>query len=608
MERSHHTETVESPGNLPMSSDETEEINLSLDTPNGDSSVEIGIKPITVILGTNGTGKSTLLRQLAGTNRRTQGKLESAGVSPVTYVEGGRVANVPNKLRVRDHDSFGKGISESWDGEIEQAKRGELRSRTNKIFDALRRETARRKERHSDKVDEAQREDKVPPERDEPPLDRVFRLFSEIFPSIQLKADSVSNELKAEKYGDSYDASDLSDGEKQVLTLLADLAVHGAGKSVVVDEPELNLNSGLAVRVWETIEQEILSSSDESETEDTFFEEDDEVPYFVYATHSLGFASRSAVDRVIVLDNKAGVATCVDSPSSLLENEAITSEDYLGALTTIVATPTALITEGENGSIDRAFYRWVIGEEWSRKKDGVPVIPLRGSSDVKGAIKQEGIWNEIGENTHLVGVTDRDYLSDSQLKGLKSDNLLILNLHEVESYFCLPKLLCDLAEERVVKKQPTEEDIEEKILEYAESKRVSVATKRVAEEKNITLTVSVTNKDLEEADSAEEVAGLLEQSAEEGLQAAENRLSGSQARDAFETELNQIDDAIENENIVKILKLFPGKELLRRLGHFVGYPSGDTDQILRATRRLLDPSSYRKLEKLRDELRTALED
>ena len=575
-----------------MGPDETEAVGLTLNTTGGASPVEVKLKPLTVILGTNGTGKSTLLRQMAGSEnpRRGGGKLETAGFDPVTFVEGGRIANVPNNLRIGSHDSFDEGISESWGNDIRSAKRGQLRSRTNQIFDALRRETRRVKEEHSDRVNEAQRNGHEPPEREEPPLDRAFRLFSDIFPAIELKADSTSNELKASKYGNTYDASDLSDGERQVLTLLADLAVHGAGEAVVVDEPELNLNSGLAIRVWETIEREVLTRSEET--------------YFVYATHSLSFASRPAVDRVIVLDNRGKVAACVDSPSTLLKNETITSEDYLGALTTIVATPTALITEGQDGSVDRTFYQWVIGKKWGRERNGVPVVPMQGSSSVRGAVKQEGIWNELQGSTRLVGVTDRDYLSDSQLEGLVDENLLVLDLHEVESYFCLPKLLCDLAQERVVEDQPTEEDIEEKILEYVESKKVAVAAKRVSERTRLSLSVSVSNEDLDEADSTEEVADMLVEAAEDNLEAAENRLGMDQTKNAFEQELQRLDEAIESRNVEEILKLCPGKELLKRLAHFAGCNS--YNHIMRATEEHLDPTDYPKLRALRDELHTAL--
>jgi ABC-type cobalamin/Fe3+-siderophores transport system ATPase subunit len=576
-----------------MESDETETVELSLDTTGDASPVEVRLKPLTVILGTNGTGKSTLLRQMAGSEnpRHGGGKLEAADFEPVTFVEGGRIANVPNNLRVGSHDSFDEGLSESWGNDIRRAKRGELRSRTNQIFDALRRETRKVKEQHSDQVNEAQRKGFEAPEREEPPLDRAFRLFSDIFPAIELKADSASNELKASKYGNTYDASGLSDGERQVLTLLADLAVHGAGEAVLVDEPELNLNSGLAIRVWETIEREVLTRSEET--------------YFVYATHSLSFASRPAVDRVIVLDNRAKVAACVDSPSILLKNETITSEDYLGALTTIVATPTALITEGEDGSVDRTFYQWIIGKEWGRERNGVPVVPMQGSSSVRGVVKQEGVWDELRGSTRLVGITDRDYLSDSQLRDLEGENLVVLDLHEVESYFCLPRVLCDLAEERVVEDQPTEEDIEEKILEYAASEKVAVAAKRVSESTRLSLSVSVANEDLDEADSTEEVADMLSEAAEDNLEAAENRLGSDQTKDTFEQELHRLDEAIENRNVEEILKLCPGKELLKRLAHFAGCSS--KDHIMRAAEEHLDPSDYPNLRGLRNELRTALD-
>jgi len=78
-----------------------------------------------------------------------------------------------------------------------------------------------------------------------------------------------------------YFVGHMSDGEKQVFLLLADLAILQRGPTVfLIVEPELNLHPSLASTLWETIEQ-IHSES-----------------IFIYATHSLQFALRPAVDSV----------------------------------------------------------------------------------------------------------------------------------------------------------------------------------------------------------------------------------------------------------------------------------------------------------------------
>jgi hypothetical protein len=60
-------------------------------------------------------------------------------------------------------------------------------------------------------------------------LDRLFELFAEIFPQISLSYDSQSKRLSAQKNGQTYGPSNLSDGEKQVFSILADL--------IELDEP-----------------------------------------------------------------------------------------------------------------------------------------------------------------------------------------------------------------------------------------------------------------------------------------------------------------------------------------------------------------------------------
>ena len=102
-------------------------------------------------------------------------------------------------------------------------------------------------------------------------------VFTESSRTSRLRSDPKTFEVSCQKDGKSYPVADLSDGEKQVLAMLADLTSCAPPNAVfLVDEPELNLHPLLACRLWNVIESELPDA------------------IFVYGTHCISFAMRRA--------------------------------------------------------------------------------------------------------------------------------------------------------------------------------------------------------------------------------------------------------------------------------------------------------------------------
>ena len=57
------------------------------------------------------------------------------------------------------------------------------------------------------------------------PLDRLFQLFNETFRHIDIKYDRNKRQMVCERAGSFYPPTSLSDGEKQVLCLYAEMVV-----------------------------------------------------------------------------------------------------------------------------------------------------------------------------------------------------------------------------------------------------------------------------------------------------------------------------------------------------------------------------------------------
>jgi energy-coupling factor transporter ATP-binding protein EcfA2 len=200
------------------------------------------------------------------------------------------------------------------------------------------------------------------PKRKQPPLEHLFELFTEIFPRISLSYNADARQLWAEKDGSRYGPSGLSDGEKQVFSILADLIeLEDDHDLIVADEPELNLHPELAERVWTLIENEFP------------------LKHFIYATHSINFALRPNVEKVWIVSARHHNITDFRGLNSLDRDEAVA---FLGAIPGILSADHVLVTEGHEKSFDAIFYRWLLGDS------KLEIYPAGSCTDVEAVVKK----------------------------------------------------------------------------------------------------------------------------------------------------------------------------------------------------------------------------
>jgi hypothetical protein len=235
-----------------------------------------------------------------------------------------------------------------------------LAARTRDAFYLLEKRGQQVKIAHSDAVVQWQTQGSKGecPSLGEEPLVGLFRMFSEVFPEISISVGNDDNKqiLCRKNGGPPYPTTELSDGERQALFILADIALSAESHSLIVaDEPELNLNPLLANRLWDTLERYLPNA------------------VFIYGTHSISFAMRPSVAAVVALKANGRSALQVDSFNALDRNEA---REFLGAIPAILSAATALVVEGDDDSFDAPFYRWVIG------RTDIAVVPIGGCQDV----------------------------------------------------------------------------------------------------------------------------------------------------------------------------------------------------------------------------------
>lgn len=527
---------------------------------------QFAFKRVNVILGANGCGKSKFLTELKDSAQAL------TGGGKAVYIEGGRTIKIKDILQL-DHTNFGQ--YDRYESALTHYEGKRVQSLADRVFDALLvldKRDGHIRARHSDAVVKWHEEGMQGqcPIRRQPPLERLFELFNEIFPQIKLTYESDSRRLSATKNGSTYGPSGLSDGEKQVFSILADLIeLEDAHKLIVADEPELNLHPELAERVWTLIENEFPEKR------------------FIYATHSINFALRENVQTVYVLSTDSERITVFKGFESLPRGEVTF---FLGALPGVLSANRVLVTEGHEKSFDAIFYRWLLNDE------KLEIFPGGGCSDVAAISEKRGLWDKISTRISLVGVIDADYRSDAILDSMKSAAVHVLPLHEAESFLCLPNVLCAIAD-RIGSQDnlPTSDEITEKILQELAASKLVIAARRVFAKAKISLAVSIDRKLLAAATDRAILVDEIRQAATTEVQKA-TAIGPDQVNQAFDDEVNSIEEVIAAKNVEMALRLLPAKELLAKLAPKAGCKNA-TD-LMRSLRRNFKPSDFPQLSEL----------
>ncbi|MHB1329616.1 MAG: AAA family ATPase [Gemmatimonadales bacterium] len=522
---------------------------------------EFDFPRISVILGANGSGKSKLLTEL-----KDAASLLTGGGKAI-YIEGGRTIKLKDVLQL-DHTNVGH--FDRLDAALVHYANKRHQSLADRVFDALvvldKRE-ARHKALHSDQVDRwikaGQQGDC--PVRTQPPLERLFELFNESFPQIVLTYDSDGRRLTAQKGGQNYGPSSLSDGEKQVFSILADLAeFEDAHRLVVVDEPELNLHPELAERVWTLIENEFHDRT------------------FIYSTHSINFALRENVQKVYVLSSGAADIAEFTGLDGLPRDEVTA---FLGAVPGILSANRVLITEGHEKSFDAIFYRWLLGDS------KIEIFPGGGCGDVVRIATKSGLWNHISTKVRLGGVIDADYRADAYNASQASANVHLLSLHEAESFLCHPDIICAVAA-RIGSQETslTPEEVVEKAVAMLRRDILSIAARRVFAQSQLALAVSVERRIVAGVSTRDEMVAAIKKAANDEVQKAEETISATQMEQLFDQEMKRLETVLATPKIIEVLRYLPAKELLATLAPRAGCRSG-TD-VMRTLRRHFKPEEF----------------
>lgn len=497
--------------------------------------VEILLSRITVILGANGAGKSSVL------NEAKQNVENIFPGKKVVYVEGGRAIDLKNSLRLtrQNFENY-----QDYEKAKDTYEKKRAKSLSDRVYDALmvleRKEMAIKAE-HSDAVEKWHYGDKQGPcpIRETPPLERLFGLFHEIFPRLRIEYDASKKTINVRKGGEKYTITNMSDGEKQVFSILADFVELGDDYGlVIVDEPELNLHPELAERIWQTIEAEFPDR------------------VYCYATHSLGFAMRPEVDRVIVLSEIPENITVIENPADFSKLQL---SEFLGSIPGILAATRVVVTEGEEKSFDSIFYRWVLDD------DQIEVMPAGDCNQVINVCARDGIWSKIAPNVDLVGVIDGDFRENTPV------NAVVLPYREAESFLAIPGLAVAADQHLAIRENRISEDeVIDLILGNLRNESNSICANKVAARCGIRLGVSVQRAELARLDDSNALMESLKRSSQEELAKAATAVGDEAIEGIIKETQDDIDNIRNSRDWKRALKMVNGKRVGNKIARILG--------------------------------------
>ncbi|HBM2791203.1 TPA: ATP-binding protein, partial [Enterobacter hormaechei subsp. xiangfangensis] len=204
-----------------------------------------------------------------------------------------------------------------------------------------------------------------------------------------------------------YSISQLSDGEKNAITISADVISALPGALFIIDEPERHLHRSVSSPLL----SELIAIRPDC--------------FFIVSTHDIGLASDMDNSQILLVKSckySSEIATSwetelIRDPGSIPDH---IKKDIIGAKEKVI------FIEGINSSLDIGLYKSIFPD--------VSLIPKEGCEDV--AISVRGIrGNDKLGWVNAFGLVDNDNKKTEEIDSLKSDFIFTLKYHSIESIF-----------------------------------------------------------------------------------------------------------------------------------------------------------------------------
>ena len=386
---------------------------LSVPTPNGPRQIPLVNGDILFVLGANGTGKSSLMQRLyaehADVARRLTAHRQSWFRSGHLTLTSQNKRSLEQSIRQEDVQPQSRWLE------------GHASDRPAvAIFNLVQKQNAQNREWIARLLEgnKAVVEQLVQQYND--PLAALSRILhhSNLPITISVHEDE---ELVATKGNlPPYSIAELSDGERNVLIIVAEVLTAPPNTLILIDEPERHLHRSIVSPLF----RELLSERPDCT--------------YVLSTHDPALALDTASAKVLLVRNCHYTGQTVahwDVDFVEMPNRDTIDDDLLHSI--VGARRDILFVEGDRTSLDNALYSVIL--------PNVSVIPRGSCKEVEQAVR---IIRDAGDLHWLnaFGLIDRDGRGDADIARLQSENIFAIDGTSVESLYYDPWIQKRLAD------------------------------------------------------------------------------------------------------------------------------------------------------------------
>ena len=282
------------------------------------------------------------------------------------------------------------------------------------LLDNLLAERSAIRNKFCDALQNGGKDSKVPTTR----LDTALKIWNSLIKHRVIECNDGINITLKPKTTSPYPAHQMSDGEKVVLYLIAQILQAPPSGFIIVDEPEMYLHKTILKKLWDILEKERQDC------------------IFVYLTHDLDFASSRTTAKKVWIKSftHPNVWEIEDIPDNELPQTLL--------LELIGSQKNILFCEGEKGSNDEKLFNLLFPD--------YTIAPVSSCFDV---INYTKAFNKLPIRlTNAVGIIDSDHHVKERLDALKSKNIYSFSMSEIENLFLDEEFLAELAKQILIDK------------------------------------------------------------------------------------------------------------------------------------------------------------
>ena len=354
-------------------------------------------------------------------------------------------------------------------------------------------------------------------------IEKLFHIWDEVLPQRKLSLEDSQFFASFKNDGNEvkYSATEMSDGERSVLYLAAQVLCVPDNKILIMDEPELHLHPSIMNRLWRALERYRRDC------------------LFIYITHDLQFASmHSHAEKIWIKE--------YDGHNWLLQKieDGDLPEELL--LEIMGSRKNVIFVEGERNSYDTQLY--------SELYPGYLIVPCGSSTQVIARTKAFRNNPDL-HDCQVYGIIDRDFRSDYEIEKYKEHGVFTIKVAEVENLFLVEELVRLMAEQFGEDVDVALHNVKQYVVEVRFNNQI-----------NGQICESVVSEIKYRLSSAE-ISKVDENKAKESLEIALSSIDYDQIKSTQETKFQQV---LDEGDYTKVLRVFNQKNLSKSIGRFLG--------------------------------------